>query len=401
MKKLVLGLLLSCLLCSFVQVEVAETPPMGWMTWNMFGGNISDQLIREIADAMVSTGMKDVGYEYIIIDDLWQGERDESGILQPDPAKFPKGIKALADYVHSKGLKLGIYSDAAAYTCAGAIASHGFEATDAATFADWGIDYVKYDYCGAPAHRDSAVVRYRAMSEALKKTGRPMLFAICEWGPRKPWEWGASVGGNVWRTTWDIRDIWDHGKYDSGHNGIINCLDRNVELWKYAKNGHWNDMDMLVVGLHGTGNASSNDGAKGCTDIEYQSQMSLWSLLNSPLIASCDIRNIDKRSLEILTNKEVIAINQDKLGKQAQRIFRENNVEIWAKELENNNWAVGFLNRDDKENKEISMDFIQLGLKKDVKQVRDLWKHKTLGENISKFSCEVRPHEVVLLKIIM
>jgi len=383
------------MLISCENEQIAQTPPMGWMTWNMFCGDISEQLIHEIADAMVETGMKDAGYEYIIIDDLWQGERDENDILQPDPAKFPSGMKALADYVHSKGLKIGIYSDAAEYTCAGAIASYGYEEIDAQTFAEWEMDYLKYDYCGAPAPQDSAIVRYKAMADAIARTDRAMLFAICEWGPRKPWEWSAVVGGNVWRTTWDIRDIWDHGQYDSGHNGIINCLDRNVNLWQYAKPGHWNDMDMLVVGLNGTGNAS---GKHGCSLTEYRSQMSLWSLLNSPLIASCDIRTIDKESLEILTNEEVIAINQDKLGKQAQRIFKENDKEIWAKELSGGDWAVGFLNRNDNEALELSLDFSELGIKSKA-NIRDLWKHENVGKDLNIFTCNVNPHEVVLIKV--
>ncbi len=399
MKKLVLLLFVLILVLSCNKEQVTDTPPMGWMTWNMFGGDINEQLIREMADAMVETGMKDAGYEYIIIDDLWQGERDENDVLQPDPTKFPGGMKALAGYVHSRGLKLGIYSDAAEYTCAGAIASYGYEKIDAQTFADWEMDYLKYDYCGAPEHRDSAIVRYKAMSDALKKTGRPMLFAICEWGPRTPWEWAANVGGNVWRTTWDIRDIWDHGQYDSGHNGIINCLDKNVNLWQYAKPRHWNDMDMLVVGLKGTGQASSASGANGCSDIEYQSQMSLWSLLNSPLIASCDIRNIDPRSLEILTNKEVIAINQDKLGNQAQRIIKESDKEVWAKELAGGDWAVGFLNRNDNEILEISLDFAKISINSS-RNVRDLWKHEIVGKKLMEYSCEVKPHEVILVRII-
>ncbi|MBN2279105.1 MAG: glycoside hydrolase family 27 protein [Candidatus Marinimicrobia bacterium] len=398
MKKIIALILVFFVFFSCENGQLAQTPPMGWMNWNMFGGNINGQLIREMADAMVAKGMKEAGYEYIIIDDLWQGQRDENGVLHPDPEKFPKGMKDLADYVHSKGLKLGIYSDAAEYTCAGAVGSIRYEEMDARTFAEWGMDYLKYDYCGAPEHRDSAFVRYKKMADALKQTGRPMVFAICEWGPRKPWEWAADAGGQLWRTTWDIRDTWDHGKYDGGHNGIINCLDRNVDLWKYSGPGKWNDMDMLVVGLYGTGESSSHDGANGCTDMEYQSQMSLWSMLNSPLITSCDLRNISQKSLAILTNKEVIAINQDKLGKQAQRIFKENDHEIWARELEKGAWAVGFLNRNDNETLKMSLEFSKLGLESKM-TVRDLWKHENVGENLDSYSCEVRPHEVVLIKL--
>ncbi|MFP4546535.1 MAG: glycoside hydrolase family 27 protein [Fidelibacterota bacterium] len=396
MKQSLLFILSLIFIISCTADDVASTPPMGWMTWNQFTGDISDQLIRETADAMVETGMKDAGYEYIIIDDLWQGERDEKDVLHPDYEKFPHGMKALADYVHSRGLKLGIYSDAAEYTCAGAIGSYGYEEIDAQTFADWGMDYLKYDYCGAPAHRDSAIVRYKTMGDALEKTGRPILYAICEWGPRKPWEWAASVGGNVWRTTWDIRDTWDHGQYDSGHNGIINCLDRNVDLWKYAKPGHWNDMDMLLAGLNGTGKAS---GSIGCSNQEYQSQMSLWCLLNSPLLASCDIRSMDDETLRILTNKEVIAINQDRLGKQAKRLIKNNDTEIWGKKLHNGDWAVGFLNRNDSETKKMTFKNLDIEMKKNFKSVRDLWKNKVVATDVNKYTCTVKPHEVVLVRL--
>ena len=383
------------LLVSCNDEKLAATPPMGWMTWNLFMGDISDQLIRETADALVESGLRDAGYEYIVIDDLWQGERDENGVLHSDYEKFPHGIKALADYVHSKGLKLGIYSDAAEYTCAGAIGSYGYEVIDAKTFAEWEIDYLKYDYCNAPEHRDSAIVRYDRMNKALQKSGRPMVFAVCEWGQRQPWEWAESVGGNVWRISWDIRDLWyHHGEY-RGWNGILDCVDQNRDLWKHAKPGHWNDMDMLIVGLYGKGQAT---GGEGCSDMEYQSQMSLWCLLNSPLLISCDVRTIDEESLRILSNKEVIAINQDKLGKQAQLISKEDCCEIWAKKLDNGDWAVGFLNRSE-EMQKMNLDKTQLGLDRKFKSIHDLWKHEIVGENLDNFSCKVKPHEVILVRI--
>ncbi|RLD77640.1 MAG: glycoside hydrolase family 27 protein, partial [Bacteroidetes bacterium] len=240
---------------------------MGWNSWNMFEGDINEKIVREIADAFVSTGLKDAGYEYIIIDDIWQGGRDNKNRIIPNPEKFPSGIKALADYVHSKGLKFGIYSDAAYYTCGGYTASYGFEKEDAETFAKWGIDYLKYDYCNAPKEQEEAIERYSKMSKALKKSGRDVVFAICEWGQREPWTWAKSAGGHLWRTTWDSRDVWETNVYTSGHAGVMNILDKQLGLEKYAGPGAWNDPDMLMVGLYAKGKSSSHSGNKGCTDI--------------------------------------------------------------------------------------------------------------------------------------
>lgn len=383
---------------SQTETGVAQTPPMGWMTWNTFEGNISEALIKEMADAMVSTGMADAGYRYIIIDDLWQGSRDANGNLRPDPKKFPSGIKALADYVHSKGLKLGIYSDAAGKTCAGAVGSYGYEEQDAFLFAGWGIDYLKYDYCNAPADRGTAFKRYKAMADAIKKTGRSMVFAVCEWGVREPWLWAAKAGGHVWRTTFDIRDTWNHGKYDSRHNGIMNMLDRQVGLEKFAGPGRWNDPDMLVVGLYGKGKPSSHSGAEGCTDTEYRSNMSLWCLLAAPLIASNDLRNMNKVTLGILTNKEAIAVNQDPLGKQATRVLKRGDIEVWAKALSGGAKAVGVLNRNDNEAKSFTLQWSLLEMSGNQK-VRHLWMHKDLGIFKKNISLRIKPHETVLLKI--
>lgn len=377
---------------------LAATPPMGWMTWNMFGGKISDQLIREMADALAQNGMKDAGYEYIIIDDLWQGQRDQNGRIQPDPKKFPNGMKALSDYVHSKGLKLGIYSDAAPKTCAGAIGSLGYEEIDAQTYADWGIDYLKYDYCNAPGDRETASKRYSAMANAIRKTGSPIVFAICEWGPRKPWLWAADAGGQLWRTTWDIRDRWESKTYDGAHTGIMNILDKHVGLEKYAGPGHWNDPDMLIVGLNGTGDASSYDGANGCTETEYRSNMSLWCLLAAPLIASNDLRDMDDTTLKILNNPEAIEVNQDPLGKQASRISKFGDREIWAKPMCDGSFAIGLLNRDNTNAQNIKINFQQLGFNGKC-LVRDLWQHKDLGTFKNSFNTKVAPHQTVLLRI--
>ena len=376
---------------------LALTPPMGWMTWNMFAGNISEQLIMEIADAMVATGMRDAGYDYIVIDDLWQGKRDAEGNIQPDPKKFPNGIRFLADYVHSKGLKLGIYSDAAPRTCAGAIGSLGFEEKDAQSYAEWGVDYLKYDYCGAPADQETAIKRYTAMADALKATDRSIMFAACEWGPRKPWLWAGGAGANVWRTTWDIRDTWDHGQYDAGHCGIINSIDRHVGLEHYAGPGRWNDADMIIAGLNGKGGPSNANGAKGCTDTEYRTQMSMWAMIASPLITSCDVRNIDEASLEILLNTEVISVNQDPLGKAASRIAKDGDLEIWARPLADGAKAVGLLNRDDKP-RQMTVTWDQLEIE-GAQTVRDLWAHKDMGSFQNEFTTEVPSHGVTLVKV--
>ncbi len=400
LKQITVALILLALVftLSAAQTGIAQRPPMGWMTWNMFGGNISDSLIRQTADAMVTSGMAAVGYEYIIIDDLWQGSRGDDGRLFPDPAKFPYGIKALADYVHSKGLKLGIYSNAAEKTCAGATGSLGYEEIDAQTFADWGIDYLKYDYCGAPADAESAKKLYSKMKAALDATGRPILFAVCEWGARQPWKWARESGGNIWRTTWDIRDTWEHGQFDNGHAGIMEILDRQVDLAEFSGPGGWNDPDMLVVGLYGTGDSSNANGASGCTTTEYRSQFSLWALLSAPMIAANDLRTMNQETLSILTNREVIDINQDRLGKQAKRIHKDGELEIWAKDLDYGAVAVGLLNRDS-----VSR---QITLEKDLLNidsgfvVRDVWKHANIARLEDSLSFTVASHEVVLLVLL-
>jgi alpha-galactosidase len=388
-------LLMLITVTSFAQEAIAQRPPMGWMTWNMFGGNISDSLIRETADAMVASGMAEVGYEYLIIDDLWQGGRGEDGRLQPDADKFPHGIKALADYVHSKGLKLGIYSNAAEFTCAGATGSLAYEEVDAQTFADWGIDYLKYDYCGAPEDVESAKKLYSKMKAALLATGRPILFAVCEWGPREPWKWARQAGGNIWRTTWDIRDTWEAGQFDNGHAGIMEILDRQVELADFAGPGGWNDPDMLVVGLYGNGAYSNRGGASGCSTTEYRSQFSLWALLAAPLIAANDIRTMNAETLEILTNREVIAINQDKLGQQAKQVFKDGSLEIWAKELDYGAVAIGLLNRDATA-REMTLDRDLLKLDSGY-LVRNVWQHANLDRLESAMTFTVESHEVILL----
>ena len=376
---------------------LALTPPMGWMSWNQFGPDINEDLLEQIANAMVESGMRDAGYQYIFIDDHWHGKRDAAGFIHPHSDKFPNGIKPVAKYVHSKGLKLGIYSDAAERTCGGEVGSLGYEEKDAASYAAWGIDYLKYDYCGAPKDRDTAIARYTKMADALNQTDRTILFGVCEWGQRQPWLWAAEAGGHLWRTTWDIRDTWEHkGLYDSGHAGIVTILDKQVGLEQYAGPGHWNDPDMLVVGLYGKGKSSSHDGANGCTEDEYRSNMSLWCLLASPLYASCDVRDMDETIRTILTNTEAIAVNQDPLGRQASRVAKTANLEVWAKPLSDGHWAVGLLNRGT-EPARITAHWKDIGIEGKY-TARDLWQHKDIGTFNGKITRQVNSHETVLLR---
>ncbi|SFV32433.1 glycoside hydrolase family 27 protein [Thermoflavifilum thermophilum] len=332
---------------------LAPTPPMGWNSWNHFGCNIDENIIKEMADAMVSSGMKDAGYEYINIDDCWMDTvRDAQGRLQADPKRFPHGIKWLADYVHSKGLKLGIYSSAGTKTCAGYPASLDHEEIDAKTFASWGVDYLKYDNCynqGRPL-----IERYQAMQQALAHCGRPIVFSICEWGLENPWEWAPRLG-NLWRTTGDIRDSWE---------SVMSILDQQVGLASYAGPGHWNDPDMLEVGNG------------GMTTTEYRAHFSLWCILAAPLIAGNDLRHMSPETKEILTNRDMIAVDQDPLGKEGYKLQDDGDEEIWVKEMADGSRVVLFLNRGE-HTAFMTTDAHQVGLP-DAPQyrLRDLWSHK-------------------------
>lgn len=382
---------------------LAPTPPMGWMTWNFYGVNINEQVIKEMADAMVASGMKDAGYQYIFIDDGWQGGRDNKNNILPDPKKFPDGIKALADYVHSKGLKLGIYSDAAQLTCAGYTASLDFEKQDAKTFASWGIDYLKYDYCNAPSDAITAQIRYKKMADALRESGRDIDFGVCEWGGRKPWLWAANIGGQLWRTTDDVRDKWSRKTISKDNKivttpgaGILDILDQNANLYPYSGPGHWNDMDMLVVGLYGHKGPSADLGGVGCTDVEYQTQMSMWCMLNSVLAVTCDLTNMNAATKNILLNKDIISINQDTLGRQAQRIIHNDNQDVFLRPLANGDYAVAVLNRTMKAQKYV-LDLLNIGLggKYDF---YDVWKHQTVARGKS-WTGEIAGHETKVFRL--
>lgn len=311
--------------------DLAQTPPMGWNSWNTFACNVDEQLIRETADAMVASGMRDVGYVYVNIDDCWHGERDAQGFIQADAKRFPSGIKALADYVHSKGLKIGIYSDAGAKTCGGRPGSQGYEYQDALQYAKWEIDYLKYDWCHTEER--NPVEAYRTMAKALLAAKRPVTFSICEWGDNKPWLWAQPIG-HLWRTTGDITNCWNcvinHGSWDS--HGILRILDKQEGLRKYAGPGHWNDPDMMEVGNLATAG-------------EDRAHFAMWAMLAAPLIAGNDIRSMSESTRATLTNREIIAIDQDALGISGFPHKKEDGVEIWFRPLSGDAWAMAVLNR--------------------------------------------------------
>ncbi len=372
-----------------VSAGLALTPPMGWNTWNKFGCNVSDELVRGMADAMVKSGMKDAGYQYVVIDDCWQVSRDEHANIVPDTQRFPNGIKAVADYVHSLGLKFGIYSDAGSKTCAGRPGGLGHEYQDALMYASWGVDYLKYDWCHTTTQ--DAKASYANIRAALDASGRPIVLSICEWGEHQPWIWGKEVGGNLWRTTGDIQDRWGgKEKWPNGgccSNGVLAILDEQVGLESYAGPGHWNDPDMLEVGNG------------GMTTTEYRSHFSLWAILAAPLMAGNDLRSMSSETRDILTNKEVIAVNQDPLGRQGRRVWKDGDLEVWGKQLQDGSRAVVLLNRGSSSH-EISVGWEQIGYPGHLSAaVRDLWAHKDLGRFTNKFSAPVESHGVVVVTV--
>jgi alpha-galactosidase len=369
--------------------DLALTPPMGWNSWNKFACNVSGDMIRSMADAMVKSGMKDAGYEYVNIDDCWQISRDGSGNIVADPQRFPHGMKAVGDYIHSLGLKFGLYSDAGSKTCAGRPGSLGHEYQDALQYAAWGVDYLKYDWCNTTTQ--DAKASYANMRAALDASGRAIVLSICEWGTAKPWLWGKEVGGNLWRTTGDISDKWaGQSKWPDGSccsNGMLAILDQQIGLQSYVGPGHWNDPDMLEVGNG------------GMSDVEYRSHFSLWAILTAPLIAGNDLRDMRPEIREILTNKEVIGVDQDPLGREGERVWKNGDLEVWAKQLKDGSRAVILLNRGSAET-EISTSWEDLGYPSRVSAaVRDLWQHKDLGRFTGKFSARVGSHAVVMVTV--
>ncbi|PQQ09688.1 alpha-galactosidase 1-like [Prunus yedoensis var. nudiflora] len=332
------------------------TPPMGWNSWNHFNCKIDEKIIKATADALISTGLSKLGYTYINIDDCWaEIARDDKGNLAPKKSTFPSGIKSLADYVHSKGLKLGIYSDAGYFTCSKTMpGSLGHEEQDANTFAAWGIDYLKYDNCNNDGSKPT--VRYPVMTRALMKAGRPIFFSLCEWGDMHPALWGAKVG-NSWRTTNDISDTWE---------SMVSRADMNEVYAEFARPGGWNDPDMLEVGNG------------GMTKDEYVVHFSIWAISKAPLLLGCDVRNITKETMEIVANKEVISVNQDPLGVQAKKVRMEGDLEFWAGPLSGYRVALLLVNRGALRTS-ITANWDDVGIPTNsVVEARDLWEHKTL-----------------------
>ena len=362
---------------------LALTPPMGWNSWNKFGCNVSEQLIKGAADALVASGMKDAGYQYIVIDDCWQVKRGEDGAILADPQRFPAGIRAVADYVHSKGLKFGIYSDAGTKTCAGRPGSKDHEVQDARTYASWNVDYLKYDWCSSEGQdtRDA----YQKMSQALRASGRPIVFSICEWGSSKPWTWAQGVG-ELWRSTGDIQDCWDCGK-SWGGLGVVHIIDQMQDLYPYAGPGHWNDPDMLEVGNG------------GLTPAENRAHFSFWCLFAAPLMAGNDLKAMTPEVHAILTNREAIAIDQDPLGMQGRKVRDDGIREVWVKPLADGSKAVILWNRGSEEST-LALEWQDIGLfPAGSALVRDVWKKADVATTSGRFEVKVGSHDVAFLRV--
>jgi len=382
-----LGLLAASVAGVAQSSQLAATPPMGWNSWNHFASKVTDADVRAAADAMVSSGMRDAGYIYVNIDDTWEGERDASGVLHTN-SKFPD-MKALADYVHSKGMKLGIYSGPGPKTCAKYEGSYGHEEQDAKMYAAWGIDYLKYDLCSfsqlmkqqaGDEHSEKAFemqkAAYEKMHKALVATGRPIVYSLCQYGWNDVWKWGPEVGGNLWRTTGDINDHY---------NRMEQIGFSQAGLAKYAGPGHWNDPDMLEVGNG------------GMTDDEYRQHMTLWVILAAPLLAGNDLSKMSPETLAILTNKDVVAVDQDKLGKQGDRVWAEGPTEIWAKPLSGGAKAVALFNRAP-DPKSITLKLSEVGFGANAK-MRDLWTGKDVTATNGSYTVLIPKHGTVLLKV--
>jgi len=398
MKNLLLLVLTMASITGFGQKfqNLAQTPPMGWNSWNKFGCNVNEQMLRDIADAMVKSGMRDAGYEYLVVDDCWHGERDSLGFIHANPEHFPSGMKALIDYVHSKGLKFGIYSCAGNTTCAGRPGGRGHQYQDAIMYARWGVDYLKYDWCDTDGL--NAEASYTTMRDALYSAGRPVVFSLCEWGNNKPWLWAGNVG-HLWRTTGDITDCFDcvddHGGSWSSY-GVMKILDMQEGLREYAGPGHWNDPDMLEVGNG------------GMTVGEDRAHFSMWCMLAAPLIAGNDLSNMSKETRAILTNTDAIAIDQDSLGIQGFRLAEKDSVETWFKPLKDGEWAVCFLNRSEKPTT-ISFDWntnVYDNLSKrnleavNTKyKIMDVWTKQNLGKTKKTLEQEIPGHDVLMLRL--
>jgi alpha-galactosidase len=374
-------------LCTVALAQRAATPPMGWNSWNHFAERVTDADVRSAADQLVSTGMRDAGYVYVNVDDTWQGKRDAQGVIQPNQ-KFPD-MKALGDYIHSKGLKFGIYSSPGAKTCGGYAGSLGHEEQDAKTYAAWGVDFLKYDLCSfddelqkvrakdpdnLTAVNERMIAAYKKMGDALKATGRPIVYSLCQYGVDDPWKWGPSVGAQMWRTTDDIDDTYGR---------MIAIGFSQAGLSKFGGPGHWNDPDMLEVG----------NGKM--TDDEYKTHMSLWVLLAAPLLAGNDLSKMTEADKSILMNREAIAIDQDSLGKQGDRLYESGDLDVWTKPLSGGRVAVGLFNRSWSV-RDVSVDLAAIGFKNGA-TIRDVWKQADLGHKSGVYSQSLPKHGVALL----
>ena len=385
MKKIIL-LLVLCLsgIPVFAQkfTGLAPTPPMGWNSWNTFATSVDEKLIKETADAMITNGMRDAGYNYIVIDDGWEAmDRDSQGNLIPDPKRFPNGMKVLGDYLHTKGFKFGIHNCAGSKTCSGFPGGRGHEFQDARTYASWGVDYLKYDWCNHGTANGEET--YKIMRDGLYAAGRPVVFSLCEWGNNKPWLWAQDVG-HLWRTTGDITDCYEcQDVYAMGWKYILKL---QIGLEKYAGPDHWNDPDMLEVGTSGLSLAES------------RAHFSLWCILAAPLMAGNDVRKMSDEIRAILTNKEVIAIDQDPLGKQGYQFMEHPGKQIWVKELSDGKWAVCLFNDSD-EKVRVRVHWPHLSFLKGDYEIHDVWQAKNIGTTVKDFDGDVPPHDVILFKL--
>jgi len=366
------------------------TPPMGWNSWNTFGENISDKLIRETADCMVSQGLLETGYNYLVIDDCWAlKERDSKDRLVPNPEKFPDGMKAVADYVHSKGLKFGMYSCAGNLTCAGYPGSYEHEFIDAETFAGWGVDFLKYDYCyHSPIIAGKYL--YRRMGLALENCGRDILFSACSWGADETQEWIKETGASMWRSTGDIFDTWE---------SVKSLTHTQEKLHPYNGVGCFNDMDMLIVGMYGKGNV----GLAGCTDIQYRTHYSIWALLGSPLMIGCDIREMNDATKKILTNEDLIAVDQDPLCRQPVKlsgIWAGEDMVLYSRDLSNGDIAVGLFNLSgEKGVARFNLDELALPFSTGkTLEMKDLWTKETFRVTNSSFSKELEAYDCAVYR---
>jgi alpha-galactosidase len=364
---------------------LAQTPPMGWNSWNTFASHIDEALVRGVADAMVENGMQAAGYQYIVLDDCWlEMERDADGNLVAHSDKFPSGMKALGDYLHAKGFKFGIYNCAGTKTCAGFPGGHEHEEQDAKMYASWGVDYLKYDWCNTEGADPKQ--RYTKMRDALHAAGRPIVFSMCEWGKSKPWTWAADTA-HLWRTTGDICDVWDGEPKQKWENSIRKIIGWQVGLEKYAGPGHWNDPDMLEVGN------------EGLTFEESRAHFSLWCMLAAPLMAGNDVRHMSPEVRDVMTDREVIAIDQDPLGKQGYRVHADDKYEVWLKPLKGGTLAVCALNLAN-EPAEIVVDWSQLEqMPSGTFAIRDLWRKADAGTTSEPFRSQVGPHDAALLRL--